>query len=86
MPRARVVFLGRLQDVAGCGEVEVNLAGSAWSDFTAALSQWLNPAIAGAAEDPRITVALNGAVVAKREALVVGEGDEVALLPPVSGG
>jgi molybdopterin synthase sulfur carrier subunit len=42
--------------------------------------------LAAAVRDPRVKVALNGAVLADREALVARHGDEIALLPPVSGG
>ena len=76
---ARLVFLGRLADVAGGAEREV--APGALADVLAALP----PALAGALADPRLKCALNGALVG-REGLVLAPGDELAFLPPVSGG
>lgn len=77
----RLVFLGRLEDVAGGAEREVPPAAS-----LAALIAELEPALAEALRDPRIRVARNGELVADPGALVLAEGDEIAFLPPVSGG
>ena len=77
---ARLVFLGRLEDLAGVAEREV--PGGALADVLAALE----PDLAAALGAGRIRLALNGTLVADRGALVVGEGDELAFLPPVSGG
>ncbi len=78
----RLVFLGRLADLAGAGALELTLAGpSPLEDILLAL-----PApLAGPLADPRIKLALNGTLVA-RDGLVVDAGDELAFLPPVSGG
>jgi sulfur-carrier protein len=77
----RLVFLGKLADLAGAGEVEV--AGPLdWQGLLAVLPETL----ANAAQDPRNRVAVNGALLADKEALQATNGDEVALLPPVSGG
>ncbi len=76
-----VVFLGKLADVAGTQALE--LAGPLdWPGLLAAL-----PAALGeAAQDPRNRVAVNGALLADKAALSAADGDEIALLPPVSGG
>jgi molybdopterin synthase sulfur carrier subunit len=50
----RLVFLGRLADLAGASD--------------------------------KVRVAINGAVLADKTTLAAEDGDEVALLPPVSGG
>ncbi|HZU64705.1 MAG TPA: MoaD/ThiS family protein [Novosphingobium sp.] len=76
---ARLVFLGRLADLAGVGEQAV-LPGPL-ADVLAGLA----PALAEALLAPRIRLALNGALVAP-VGLVLAEGDELAFLPPVSGG
>ncbi|MCU0948905.1 MAG: MoaD/ThiS family protein [Porphyrobacter sp.] len=77
----RVVFLGKLADLAGAGEVE--LAGPLdWAGLLAGLPA----ALAEAAADPRNRIAVNGALLADKPALQASGGDEIALLPPVSGG
>jgi molybdopterin synthase sulfur carrier subunit len=76
-----LVFLGRLEDVAGGAQREVPLAAT----LDAVLSQ-LEPALADALRAERIRVAVNGALVADRAAVSLADGDEVAFLPPVSGG
>ena len=45
----------------------------------------LGSPLTDAVQDPRIKLALNGELAA-REGLVVAPGDELAFLPPVSGG
>lgn len=84
----RVLFLGRLRDLAGREESEfVSSSGDLdWTDLLAVLEGHVTPAIADAVRDPRVKLAVNGAVVADREAVAVRHGDEVAFLPPVSGG
>ncbi len=76
-----VVFLGKLADLAGAPSLGL-AAPLDWAGLTAALP----PALAEAIGDPRNRVALNGALLADKAGLQAGEGDEVALLPPVSGG
>ncbi|NBC36484.1 MoaD/ThiS family protein [Novosphingobium sp. FSY-8] len=76
---ARLVFLGRLADVAGAGALEV--APGALADVLAGLGDDLARALTG----PRIRLAHNGALV-DGAGLVLADGDELAFLPPVSGG
>lgn len=76
---ARLVFLGRLADLAGGAERAV--APGPLATILAALEGDLVQALTGA----RVRLALNGALVA-RDGLVLGAGDELAFLPPVSGG
>lgn len=77
---ARLVFLGRLEDLAGAGEREV-LPGPLEAVLAA-----LEPELAVALLGERVRIALNGALLADRGGIVLGEGDELAFLPPVSGG
>lgn len=77
---ARLVFLGRLEDVAGGAERQV--ACGSLADVLGALE----PDLAAALAAERIRLALNGTLVADRAGVVLGEGDELAFLPPVSGG
>jgi molybdopterin converting factor small subunit len=75
----RLVLLGRLADVAG-GELAVE-AGP-WEAVLSALPLALQQVLAGT----RWRMACNGALVGDASALVLHAGDELALLPPVSGG
>jgi molybdopterin synthase sulfur carrier subunit len=77
---ARLVFLGRLEDLAGSGEREI-----APGPLEAVLAA-LEPELAVALLGERVRIALNGALLADRGGIVLGEGDELAFLPPVSGG
>jgi sulfur-carrier protein len=79
---ARLVFLGRLEDLAGSAVVALPLAGpTAWPDLLALLP----PSLAEAVQGPKVRLALNGAIVGT-EGLTLGDADELAFLPPVSGG
>ncbi|WP_225204780.1 MoaD/ThiS family protein [Novosphingobium huizhouense] len=77
---ARLVFLGRLEDAAGSGEREV-----APGPLAEVLAR-LDPALAVELLGERVRIALNGALVAEPGGVVLADGDELAFLPPVSGG
>ena len=77
----KLVFLGKLADLAGAGEKDVP-GPLDWQGLLEALPGPLGEAARG----ERVKLALNGTVLADRTALAAGDGDEVALLPPVSGG
>lgn len=76
-----VVFLGKLADLAGAPVLQL-AAPLNWTGLKAALPA----AAAEAIDDPRNRVAVNGALLSDKAALQAGAGDEIALLPPVSGG
>jgi molybdopterin synthase sulfur carrier subunit len=77
----RLVFLGKLADLAGASERDV--AGPLdWRGLIAALPGPLGEAARG----EKVKLAVNGTVLADKTALAARNGDEVALLPPVSGG
>lgn len=80
MTTARLVFLGRLEDQAGTdaltvapGPLDQVLAG-------------LDPTLAVALLDERVRLAHNGRLLAEAGGVILGAGDELAFLPPVSGG
>jgi molybdopterin synthase sulfur carrier subunit len=78
-----LVFLGKLADLAGAGEFNWQVdAPLGWSEV---LSR-LDPALAAEIACERVRIALNGAVLSDKLSLVAAEGDELAFLPPVSGG
>ncbi len=76
-----VVLLGKLADLAGAPSLQL-AAPLDWAGLKSALPDALSAAL----DDPRNRVALNGALLADKATLHAGEGDEIALLPPVSGG
>lgn len=75
------MFLGKFADLAGAPSLQLR-GPLEWAGLKAALPE----AVAEVIDDPRNRVALNGALLADKSALQAGEGDEIALLPPVSGG
>jgi molybdopterin synthase sulfur carrier subunit len=82
---ATVVLLGKLADIAGAPTLAVPLPLTLpldWEGLKAALP----PALAEALDDPRVRIAVNGALLPNKTKLQAGAGDEIALLPPVSGG
>lgn len=79
--RVTIVFLGSLRDLAG----EPSRMVEAPLDW-AGLLEVVGPQIAEQLREPRVHVACAGRVLADKTALAAQAGDEVALLPPVSGG
>lgn len=77
----KLVFLGKLADLAGAPERDVE-APLDWTSLIEGLEGPLGDAIGG----DKVRLAVNGTVLPEKTALFAGDGDEVALLPPVSGG
>lgn len=76
-----ILFLGPLRDLEGVAAREVE-APLDWAGLLGAVSE----AVADQLAHKRVNVACAGKVLADKTALAAQEGDEVALLPPVSGG
>ena len=81
MMGVRILFLGPLQDLAGEAEREVD-APLDWVGLLEAVGR----EVADQLKEERVNVACAGRVLADKTALLAQDGDEVALLPPVSGG
>lgn len=77
----KLVFLGKLADLAGAPAKDV----SGPLDWPGLLQALPGP-LGEAAKGEKVKLALNGTVMADKTALAAVDGDEVALLPPVSGG
>ena len=77
----KLVFLGKLADLAGVDEREV-AAPLNWQGLLDELSGPLGETV----QQDRTRIAVNGELLADKASLLAGEGDELALLPPVSGG
>lgn len=85
MMRVKIVFVGRLADIAGQRETEVDLPPPVREVL--ALRTWLgedNPALAEALADPAVRTLVNAALTPGNPR--VRDGDEVAFLPIMSGG
>ncbi|MCS7264720.1 MAG: molybdenum cofactor biosynthesis protein MoaE [Armatimonadetes bacterium] len=82
MIKVRIRFLGPAKDFSGCDEVAINLPkGSSVSTAIEELVQ-IFPALKNAL--PNYRFAVNAEYVEKENLLV--DGDELAIIPPVSGG
>lgn len=77
----KLVFLGRLADLAGAPETDVP-GPLGWAGLLAMLPGPLAEAVQG----EKVRIARNGELLADKSALAAADGDEIALLPPVSGG
>ncbi len=77
----KIVFLGPLRDLAGMDQLEVE-APLDWQG----LLEIVGPAVSERLAGKRVNVACGGSVLADKASLLAQDGDEVALLPPVSGG
>jgi molybdopterin synthase sulfur carrier subunit len=85
--KARLVFLGRLEELAGRPFQDISASAPLdWTDVLGWLGDAYSIELAGLVSGDRVKVALNGALVADKPGLVLSDGDEIAFLPPVSGG
>ncbi len=77
----KLIFLGPLRDIAG----EDSRDAPAPLDW-AGLLDAVGPDIADQLQQQRVNIACAGKVLSDKITLSAQDGDEVALLPPVSGG
>ena len=76
-----ILFLGPLRDMAGKETLEVD-APLDWVGLLTAVGSEVAEQLA----QERVNIACRGKVLAEKTELNAQDGDEVALLPPVSGG
>ncbi|MEO1047751.1 MAG: MoaD/ThiS family protein [Pseudomonadota bacterium] len=77
----KILFLGPLRDLVGAPSREVE-GPLDW----AGLLDVVGPEVAAQLGEERVNVACAGKVLGEKTDLKAMDGDEVALLPPVSGG
>jgi molybdopterin converting factor subunit 1 len=80
--KIKVKFFALARDLAGTGETSLDLPASSTTE--AAVSQIVAAYPNLASIRPRLAIALNQSYVRENQSL--REGDEIALIPPVSGG
>ncbi len=79
----KLLFLGKLADLASGREQAIDRVGKMdWAGLMACLA----PELVDALETDKVRVAVNGTLVPDKYALLIADGDEIAFLPPVSGG
>ena len=77
-----LLFLGRLEDVAGTPALSLDVERPLG---LAEIAERLEPRLAVALSSGNVRVALNGSLVGTSD-WTAGDSDEIAFLPPVSGG
>ena len=81
----RVLLFGRLRDVYGAPEIVLQANAATAADLRAALAA-AHPDLAETILVPSVRIAVNQRLVADEKATQVMAGDEIAFLPPLSGG
>ncbi len=76
-----VLFLGPLRDLVGAERMELP-APLCWEGLLGVVSR----VVADRLKEDRVRIAVDGALLEDKTGLMASEGQEVALLPPVSGG
>jgi molybdopterin synthase sulfur carrier subunit len=84
--QVKLVFLGRLEELAGRAFEEIDRPPAEWDDLVEWLGHRYSLDLSLLVADDKVKVAVNGALIADKRDLVLEDGDEIAFLPPVSGG
>lgn len=79
----RVLFFGRLRDIAGASEIDVADGGGSVAELRALLNAE-NPGLGDALGSPEVRVAIDQ-IIAGDDASIEG-AREIAFMPPLSGG
>ena len=83
---ARVVFLGRLREAAGVRALDLPLPTPTTLEGLIGLLDARDPGIGAVLTEPSVRVAINKALSPASAADAVTDADEIAFLPPVTGG
>lgn len=81
----RVLFFGKLRDIAGVAEMPLPVAGQPVSCLRRLAAEG-NPQLLEALLHASVRVAVNHEIIARGADPVVPAGGEVAFMPPMSGG
>jgi molybdopterin converting factor small subunit len=81
----RVLLFGRLKDAFGAPSVPLPADACTAAELRARLAE-LNPEIAEMIRSKSVRIAVNQTLVADEIATRISNADEIALLPPLSGG
>lgn len=81
---AQLIFLGKLADLVGAGELTLPLPSEATD--TTALRNWLDQSrnLDGLLLEPTVRIAINSDIV--QDPHPIQDTDEIAFMPPVGGG
>lgn len=80
-----VLLFGRLKDVFGAASIALPDGVGTAAELRARLAE-VNPDLAEMLRAKTVRIAVNQEMVADEAATLVSAGDEIALLPPLSGG
>lgn len=80
-----VLLFGRLKDAFGAASIPMPEGAGTTAELRALLVK-LNPDLADVLSTKTVRIAVNQELVADEAGTRISEGDEVALLPPLSGG
>jgi molybdopterin converting factor subunit 1 len=82
MPQVKVLFFARAKELAGCEHLLLNMPEKSTSAEVLAALLLVKPEIAEIARS--VVLAVNLDYV--KEPVLLKDGDEIALIPPISGG
>jgi molybdopterin synthase sulfur carrier subunit len=84
--KIRVLFFASLREVMATEMIEMNLTeGATLNDLRCALAQFFDRPRVAAIDASGVRIAVNQDLVNERD-LILNGGDEIAFLPPVTGG
>ena len=80
-----ILLFGRLKDAFGAASIPLPVGAATAASLRAKLAE-ANPDLADMLRSKSIRIAINQTLVADEAAMRISPADEIALLPPLSGG